>query len=52
MHGPALGFFMYPQAESATGRKDSLDPKTFAYTITAIEVDGVDTDNRGAQTRA
>ncbi len=37
MHGPALGFFMYPQAESATGRKDSLDPKVFAYTITATE---------------
>lgn len=36
--GPALGFFMYPQAETATGRKDSLDPKTFTYTITATEI--------------
>jgi transglutaminase-like putative cysteine protease len=36
--GPSLGFFMYPQAETAHGRKDSLDPKKFTYTITAKEV--------------
>jgi hypothetical protein len=36
--GPALGFFMYPQAETAQGRKDSLAPKTFRYTITATEI--------------
>jgi transglutaminase-like putative cysteine protease len=32
-----LGFFMYPQAENANGRYDSLDPETFRYTITARE---------------
>lgn len=36
--GPVLGFLMYPQAETAKGRKDSLDPKQFTYTITATEV--------------
>ncbi|MGH7966404.1 MAG: transglutaminase-like domain-containing protein [Candidatus Binatia bacterium] len=36
--GPELGFFMYPQAETAKGRKDSLDPKQFTYTITAKEI--------------
>lgn len=36
--GPPLGFFMYPQAETAHGRKDSLDPKKFTYTIKAKEV--------------
>ena len=25
---------MYPQAETAEGRRDSLDPDTFKYTIT------------------
>lgn len=34
--GP-LGFFMYPQAETAEGRLDSLDPETFKYEITARE---------------
>jgi transglutaminase-like putative cysteine protease len=33
-----LGFFMYPQAETANGRLDSLDPDTFKYEITAREV--------------
>lgn len=36
--GPTLGYFMYPQAETTNGRKDSLDPKNFKYTITAKEV--------------
>jgi transglutaminase-like putative cysteine protease len=35
--GP-LGFFMYPQAETANGRLDSLDPDAFKYEITAREV--------------
>jgi len=34
----ALGFFMYPQAETANGRLDSLDPDNFRYQITASEV--------------
>jgi transglutaminase-like putative cysteine protease len=33
-----LGFFMYPQAETANGRLDSLDPDNFKYEITAREV--------------
>ena len=32
--GSKLGFLMYPQAETAEGRRDSLDPDTFKYTIT------------------
>ena len=36
--GPTLGYFMYPQTETGKGRKDSLDPKHFIYTITAKEV--------------
>ncbi len=36
--GPALEFLMYPQAETAAGRLDCLDPDTFKYTITAREV--------------
>jgi transglutaminase-like putative cysteine protease len=36
--GPKLEFLMYPQAETAGGRLDSLDPDTFKYTITAREV--------------
>jgi transglutaminase-like putative cysteine protease len=35
--GPRLEFLMYPQAETAAGRLDSLDPDTFKYTITARE---------------
>jgi transglutaminase-like putative cysteine protease len=35
--GPRLGFFMYPSAENAGGRLDSLDPDNFKYTITARE---------------
>ncbi|GAB2594790.1 transglutaminase family protein [Ramlibacter solisilvae] len=33
-----LGFFMYPQAETAAGARDPYDPDTFAYQITAREV--------------
>jgi len=29
---------MYPQAETAAGRLDCLDPDTFRYTITAKEL--------------
>jgi transglutaminase-like putative cysteine protease len=29
-----LGYFMYPQAETADGRVDSLDPDSFQYEIT------------------
>lgn len=35
--GP-LAFFMYPQAETARGRLDCLDPDAFKYVITAREV--------------
>jgi transglutaminase-like putative cysteine protease len=35
--GAPLGFFMYPQAETAEGRLDSLDPASFRYEITARE---------------
>jgi hypothetical protein len=35
--GP-LGYFMYPQAETANGRSDSLDPDTFSYEITTREI--------------
>lgn len=37
-NGPELGFFMYPQTETANGRKDSLDPKNFTYTIKTKEI--------------
>jgi transglutaminase-like putative cysteine protease len=37
-NGPELGFLMYPQSETANGRKDSLDPKSFTYTIRSKEV--------------
>ena len=33
-----LGYFMYPQAETADGPLDSLDPDHFTYTITVDEV--------------
>lgn len=36
--GPKVGFLMYPQAETAAGRLDSLDPDGFKYTITAREI--------------
>jgi transglutaminase-like putative cysteine protease len=36
--GPAVPFLMYPQAETAKGRVDCLDPDSFKYTITARRV--------------
>jgi transglutaminase-like putative cysteine protease len=33
-----LGFFMYPQAETAAGAKDPYDPDSFSYQITAREL--------------
>jgi len=36
--GPAVGFLMYPQAETGSERLDSLDPDNFKYTITAREI--------------
>ncbi|MBI3149912.1 MAG: transglutaminase domain-containing protein [Betaproteobacteria bacterium] len=36
--GSELPFLMYPQAESAGGRRDSLDPANFSYRITAKEI--------------
>ena len=35
---PPLGFLMYPQAETAAGLLDCLDPDAMKYTITAREV--------------
>jgi transglutaminase-like putative cysteine protease len=37
-NGPELGFLMYPQVEEANGRRDSLDPDNFKYTIVAKEI--------------
>jgi transglutaminase-like putative cysteine protease len=34
----AVAFLMYPQAETAEGRKDSLDPDTFKYKVTSREL--------------
>jgi transglutaminase-like putative cysteine protease len=34
----ALGFLMYPQAETSEGRLDALDPDNFKYTITSREL--------------
>ena len=36
--GAKLAFLMYPQCETASGRKDSLDPDSFRYQITAREI--------------
>lgn len=36
--GPPLGFLMYPQAEVAAERRDSLAPDDFVYTITSQEI--------------
>jgi transglutaminase-like putative cysteine protease len=33
-----VGFLMYPQAETADGRLDSLDPDSFRYEITSREI--------------
>jgi hypothetical protein len=36
--GPEITYLMYPQAETANGRKDSLDAKSFTYSIKSKEV--------------
>jgi transglutaminase-like putative cysteine protease len=36
-NGAPIAFFMYPQAETADGRLDSLDPDNFKYEITSAE---------------
>src|SRR6185437_3965398 len=36
--GGTLGFLMYPQAETGSGRVDCLDPERFQYAITAREI--------------
>jgi len=36
--GEPVGFLMYPQAETADGRLDSLDPDGFRYEITSREI--------------
>jgi transglutaminase-like putative cysteine protease len=38
--GGKLGFLMYPQAETAGERRDSLDPDSFKYVITTREIKG------------
>lgn len=38
--GKPVPFLMYPQAETANERKDSLDPASFKYTITSKELTG------------
>jgi transglutaminase-like putative cysteine protease len=37
-NGAPVGFLMYPQAETAEGRLDSLDPDNFKYEITSREI--------------
>jgi transglutaminase-like putative cysteine protease len=37
--GPVV-FFMYPHAETAEGRRDSLDPDSFRYKMTSRELNG------------
>jgi hypothetical protein len=36
--GRPINFFMYPQAESAEGRLDALDPDNFKYQIVSKEL--------------
>jgi transglutaminase-like putative cysteine protease len=36
--GPPVSFLMYPQAETARGRLDELDPDSFKYTITTRQL--------------
>jgi transglutaminase-like putative cysteine protease len=38
--GKPVPFLMYPQSETEEGRKDSLDPATFRYTIASREATG------------
>jgi transglutaminase-like putative cysteine protease len=35
--GAPIGFLLYPQAETANGRLDPLDPDNFKYEITSVE---------------
>lgn len=37
-NGPAVGFLMYPQVETAAGRLDCLQPETVRYALTATEI--------------
>ena len=37
-NGPVIPFMMYPQGETAGGRLDSLDPDSFRYTLTSVEI--------------
>jgi transglutaminase-like putative cysteine protease len=37
-NGAPIGFFMYPQAETAAGRLDCLDPDNFKYEIKTHEI--------------
>jgi transglutaminase-like putative cysteine protease len=37
-NGPEIGYLMYPQAEEANGRRDSLSPDQFKYTMTSKEI--------------
>jgi transglutaminase-like putative cysteine protease len=39
--GAPIGFLMYPQAETANGRLDSLDPDSFKYEITSRETTSI-----------
>ena len=36
--GRSLAYFMYPQAETTGGRRDSLDPESFRYRMTARQI--------------
>jgi hypothetical protein len=36
--GPTVPFLMYPQAQTADRRLDSLDPDNFKYEITSQEI--------------
>ena len=36
--GKPLPFLMYPQGETVEGRKDSLEPESFRYTMTSREI--------------
>src|SRR5262249_59195638 len=36
--GDPIPYFMYPQAETVQGRRDSLDPDSFRYKMTAREM--------------
>jgi hypothetical protein len=38
--GDQIAFFMYPQAETANERRDSLDPEAVKYKLTSREILG------------